>query len=118
MKKIIYKIHGRDDWLKAKSAGVFTGAAVDIDDGYIHFSLADQVIETANKYFHGQEGLLLIAIDADQLDSDLLKYEASRGGALFPHLYGPLDTSSSIKEWSLALNPDGSHQFPPLEDRL
>jgi len=89
------------------------GAPVDIADGFIHFSTATQVGETAAKHFAGERDLLLITIDAESL-GDRLKWEPSRGGALFPHLYGPLDLSTVAKVESLSLGPDGKHIFPPL----
>ncbi|BAT59008.1 hypothetical protein GJW-30_1_01536 [Variibacter gotjawalensis] len=85
----IYKIAPRALWEAAERAGAFTGAPVDVEDGYIHFSARDQVEETAAKHFAGQRDLLLIAVDADAL-GHALQWEPSRGGALFPHLYAPL----------------------------
>jgi uncharacterized protein (DUF952 family) len=111
---IIYKIAPRALWQAAEEAGVFTGAPVDIKDGYIHFSTAQQVCETAAKHFAGQDDLLLIAIDADVLGGQL-KYEPSRGWALFPHLYGDLPLSAVIWVKPLPLGADGTHQFPELE---
>ncbi|HEV7283714.1 MAG TPA: DUF952 domain-containing protein, partial [Kaistia sp.] len=90
---IIFKIAPDTLWSEAKDAGVFTGAPIDHADGYIHFSTAEQARETADKYFHGQTNLLLVAVDGEKL-GDKLKWEPSRGGALFPHLYGPLDFSA------------------------
>jgi len=81
----IYKIVAAPVWRTAETAGVFRGAAVDLADGYIHFSTAEQARETAAKHFTGQSDLLLVAVDAGRL-GDALKWEVSRGGALFPHL--------------------------------
>ncbi len=83
---IVYKIVATEEWAKAQAAGVFTGAAIDRADGFIHFSTAEQAPETAAKWFAGRGDLTLAAIDADALGDDL-RWEPSRGGALFPHLY-------------------------------
>ncbi len=110
---MIYKIAPRDLWAEAEKAGVFTGAPVDEADGFIHFSTAAQVRETARKHFAGQADLLLIHVDAAAL-GDALKYEASRGGALFPHLYAPLPLAAAARVEPLPLGPDGLHMFPEL----
>lgn len=111
--RFVYKICPGPLWHAAESAGVFTGAPVDILDGYIHFSTAAQAVETAAKHFAGQDNLLLIQIDSAKL-GDRLKWEPSRGGALFPHLYGDLDLSAVTKIDPLPVGPDGKHLFPPL----
>jgi uncharacterized protein (DUF952 family) len=110
---LVYKICSRALWAEAKREGVFRGAPVDRADGYIHFSAGDQVRETAAKHFAGANDLVLVAVDADKLGS-ALKWEPSRGGALFPHLYGELPLAAA--EWAkpLPLGPDGRHRFPPL----
>lgn len=110
----IYKIAPRTLWQAAEEAGVFTGAPVDINDGYIHFSTAAHVRETAAKHFAGQDDLLLIAINPESL-GDALKYEVARGGALFPHLYGDLPLSAVLWVRPLPLGPDGVHQFPEMD---
>lgn len=92
MTSFIYKIEQRDQWAAATAIGRYKGAPVDLADGFIHFSAADQVAGTLGKHFVGRTDLLLIQIDADTLGSDL-RWEPSRGGALFPHLYGDLDIS-------------------------
>jgi uncharacterized protein (DUF952 family) len=114
MTTTIYKIAPRALWQEAQAQGVFTGAPVDEADGFIHFSTAEQAPETAAKHFAGQDDLVLIAVDADALGG-ALKYEVSRGGALFPHLYGVL-TSAAVR-WvaPLPLGEDGRHQFPELD---
>ncbi len=91
------------------------GAPVDLADGFIHFSTAAQVAETAAKHFAGQRDLLLIAVAAEQL-GERLKWEPSRGGALFPHLYGPLELKAVTKADPLPIGPDGWHVFPLLHD--
>lgn len=113
--EIIYKIAPRDLWAQAKQAGSFTGAPVDIADGYIHFSTATQVRETADKHFASQQDLLLISVNASALGA-ALKFEVSRGGALFPHLYGELPLAAVVKVEPLSLGDDGLHIFPELED--
>ena len=115
-KTTIYKIAPRDLWAQAEEAGIFTGAPVDIADGYIHFSTYTQVHETAAKHFAGQTDLLLVSVDVTAL-GDALKYEASRGGALFPHLYAALPMSAVTKVEPLPLDKDGLHIFPELEDK-
>lgn len=114
MRQVIYKIAPEALWRDAEAAGTFTGAPVDIADGFIHFSTAEQVKDTAAKHFGGQPDLLLVAIDTGKL-GPALKYEVSRGGALFPHLYAPLDLNSVIWVKPLPLSDDGAHEFPELE---
>ncbi len=109
--KTIYKIATRQQWEEAEASGVFKGAPIDQADGYIHFSTADQARETAEKHFAGQEDLLLVAVNAGQLGGDL-KYEPSRGGALFPHLYGHLQLSAVEAVNPLACSPSGIFTFP------
>ncbi|MEP7031119.1 MAG: DUF952 domain-containing protein [Pseudolabrys sp.] len=110
----IYKILPAALWREAERAGKFRGSAVDIADGFIHFSTAAQAEETAAKHFAGQSDLVLASVDAEEL-GERLKWEPSRGGALFPHLYGDLELGAVTKVEPLTLSPDGSHKFPPLE---
>ncbi|MCV3205766.1 DUF952 domain-containing protein [Mesorhizobium sp. YC-39] len=114
MSQIIYKIVPEALWREAERNGSFTGAPIDLADGFIHFSTAGQARETAAKHFAGQNGLLLVAIDGARL-GEALRYEVSRGGALFPHLYGPLDLKAVVWVQPLTLGADGAHQFPALE---
>lgn len=107
----IYKIVAESLWRDALAEGVFRGAPVDRADGFIHFSTASQVAETAARHFAGQAGLLLVAVDEDAL-GDALVYEPSRGGALFPHLYGALDPAAIAWSHPLPLGADGLHAFP------
>lgn len=107
----IYKITPASLWDIASRAGLFEGAPVDLADGFIHFSTADQVAETAARHFTGLDGLLLIAVATGPL-GDALKWEPSRGGALFPHLYAPLPTSVVLWTRPLALGEDGRHILP------
>ncbi len=108
--RLVYKIAAADEWRAAERAGVFEGAAVDHADGFIHFSTADQARETAAKWFAGRDGLVLVAVDAAAL-GPALRFEPARGGALFPHLYGPLPTSAVVWSRPLRLGADGSHDF-------
>jgi uncharacterized protein (DUF952 family) len=110
MPEPIYKICPRALWEEAERAGRFDGAPVDLADGFIHFSTAAQVRETAAKHFSGEDDLVLVAIDADAL-GPALRYEKSRGGALFPHLYGSLPLSAVCAVSRLPLGTNG-HVFP------
>ncbi|MGG7517388.1 DUF952 domain-containing protein [Allorhizobium undicola] len=107
----IYKILSEALWQASLKQGYFSGAPVDLADGYIHFSTIAQLRETARKHFHGQSGLMLAEIDADRL-GDNLKYEPSRGGDLFPHLYGILPLDAVVWVKPLPVDADGAHQFP------
>jgi uncharacterized protein (DUF952 family) len=109
---LIYKVLSRERWSAAKAAGQFDGAEIDLADGYIHFSTKEQLVETVEKHFVGQANLVLVAVDSAVL-GDALKWEPSRGGALFPHLYQPLGMSAVVVAHDLPLDDDGRHQFPP-----
>lgn len=111
---LIFKIVGADEWREAEAAGVFAGAAVDRADGYIHFSTAVQAAETAAKWFSGRADLVLAAVDAAALGA-ALRWEPSRGGALFPHLYAPLPLSAVRWTRPLPLGADGRHIFGNLD---
>jgi uncharacterized protein (DUF952 family) len=111
---VVYKIVAADEWLKAEAAGVFAGAAVDRADGFIHFSTAEQAAETAARWFAGRDDLTLAAVDADALGEDL-RWEPSRGGALFPHLYAALPMTAVVWSRPLKLGSDGRHVFGSLE---
>lgn len=114
MDRIIYKIVPGELWRKAEDEGVFHGAAIDLQDGYIHFSTALQARETARLHFAGVEGLLLVAVIADAL-GDKLRFEPSRGGELFPHLYGDLLLDAVLWQKPMPVGPNGLHVFPELE---
>ena len=107
----IYKIMPAAEWEAAMTAGLYEGSAHDRRDGFIHFSSAGQVRETAAKHFAGQAGLVLLTVDPALLGS-ALKWEPSRGGALFPHLYAPLLASAVVDVQALPLGDDGLHRFP------
>ena len=109
----IYKILPAVLWQEAQRAGVFHGAAIDLTDGYIHFSTAEQAAETAAKHFSGQRDLVLLQVETDAL-GDALKWEPSRGDTLFPHLYAPLDLKHVKRADPLPLGGNGAHVFPDL----
>jgi uncharacterized protein (DUF952 family) len=107
---LIYKIFRRPEWDAFRAAGVTTGAPIDVADGYVHFSTAAQVAETAARHFGTESDLVLLALNPDML-GDALIWEPSRGGALFPHLYRPLRLTDVIWDKSLPLGAAG-HIFP------
>jgi uncharacterized protein (DUF952 family) len=107
----VYKIVSADLWRAAEDSGVFTGAGIDLSDGFIHLSTGAQTRRTAQLYFAGQDNLVLVAIDQASL-GDALKYEPSRDGDLFPHLYGPLPLTAVLSVRALPLGADGDHLFP------
>jgi len=107
---LIYKIFRRPEWDTFTAAGQTRGAPVDLADGYIHISTAAQVAETAARHFAGESDLVLVALDADALGDDL-RWEPSRGGALFPHLYRDLLLADVVWDKSLPLGAAG-HIFP------
>jgi uncharacterized protein (DUF952 family) len=111
--KTIYKIVPRELWQEARESGLFRGAPIDLKDGYIHFSTGAQAVETARLHFAGEADLLIVAVDAT-LFGAALKWEPSRGGDLFPHLYADLSLDAVIWEKPLALGEDGLHVFPDL----
>ena len=114
MTRMIYHMCRADEWAAAAETGTYRGSSQDLADGFIHFSTAVQIVESAKKHRAGQEGLLLVAVDADKL-GNRVKWEPSRGGDLFPHLYGPLDPAESASVRPLPLGADGNHVFPELE---
>jgi uncharacterized protein (DUF952 family) len=109
----IYKIATVTQWRAAEAAGVFEGAPVDLADGFIHFSTAAQVAGTLARHFAGQRALLLIAVDAGRL-GDALRWEPSRGGQLFPHLYAPLPVAAAIRVSEIPVGADGHHVLDGL----
>jgi uncharacterized protein (DUF952 family) len=109
----IYKLCPAALWQEAQQAGVFAGSSIDHADGYIHFSTAIQVTETAALYFRGETDLMLLAVDGSRL-GPALRYEASRGGMLFPHLYAALPLDAVLWARPLPVGADGLHHFPDL----
>jgi uncharacterized protein (DUF952 family) len=107
----IYKVCTGVEWNAAREAGTYDGSADDRRDGFIHFSTWAQLPGTLAKHFNGQDGLVLLAFDADALGA-ALKWEPSRSGALFPHLYGALDPETALGRWPLALGADGVATLP------
>ncbi len=113
MTATIYKICERAVWEEAQRRGMFEGAGADMRDGFIHFSTAAQVRETAAKHFASSSDLVLVAVDAQAI-AQALKWEPSRGGGLFPHLYGPLPLQAVLWSRSLYRDARGQHVFPEL----
>jgi uncharacterized protein (DUF952 family) len=111
MAEPIYKVMTEAAFEASWRQGHFDGSADDVRDGFIHFSAAHQLAGTLAKFFTGQEALMLLAVDPARLEPDL-KWEASRGGTLFPHLYAPLDLAAVLWAEPLALGPDGLHVLP------
>ena len=109
---IIYKIFRADEYADFLAKGRTKGAPIDLEDGYIHFSTGDQVAVTASKHFSGEDGLKVLGIDSDGLGDDL-KWEVSRGGALFPHLYRELQAEDVLFVHDLPFE-DGRHRFEGL----
>ena len=107
---LIYKIFKAPEWAALQAQGETLGAPIDLADGFVHFSTAEQVAETAARHFGGWQGLVLVAANADKM-KEALKWEVSRGGALFPHLYRPLKMTDVL--WSKPIPlVDGNHVFP------
>ncbi|MER7891482.1 DUF952 domain-containing protein [Micromonospora sp. NPDC094482] len=100
---MIYKLLPTTEWDDARAAGHLAGSAVDRQDGFIHLSGADQVVETARRHFAGATGLTLLTVDPDRL-GDRLRWEPSRGGQLFPHLYGPLPVAAVVAAAALPVD--------------
>ncbi|MEO8531117.1 MAG: DUF952 domain-containing protein [Deltaproteobacteria bacterium] len=108
---LIYKIFRAEEWADMQAKGETLGAPIDVTDGYVHFSTAETVHETCAKYFAGVEGLVLLACESDLMEP--LKWEVSRGGALFPHLYRELRIDDVVWSRALPFGPE-SHIFPDL----
>ncbi|MEK9684751.1 MAG: DUF952 domain-containing protein [Rhodospirillaceae bacterium] len=107
----IYHMSTKEEWEIALATGVYHGSSQDREDGFIHFSTKDQIVDSAAKHRAGQTGIILIAADASMFN-DGLKWETSRNGELFPHLYTDLDLDKVIAIYPLPLGPDGKHIFP------
>jgi uncharacterized protein (DUF952 family) len=112
MNNVIYKIAPEPLWREAVEQGAFTGSPADLKDGFIHFSTAAQVRATAAKHFAGAQDLVLVAIATNDLD---LRWEPSRGGDLFPHLYEPLPLTAVRWVKPLPVDASGAHAFPELD---
>jgi uncharacterized protein (DUF952 family) len=110
---LVYKILPRADWEAAQARGRYDGSPLDLSDGFIHFSSGAQAQDTAARHFAGQSGLVVLAVDAEALGA-ALQWEPSRGGQLFPHLYGPLDPAQVIAVTDAPLGPDGAPQLGDL----
>ena len=109
---MIYKLLRAPEWEAAKDAASFAGSPLDLKDGFIHFSTLAQAADTAARHFAGEAGLVLAEVDPARLDAPL-RWDPSRGGALFPHLYGPLPLRAVVRVWPLTLDGAGRHAFPP-----
>ena len=109
--RFIYKVCDSGLWEDAKQAGKFIGAEIDLQDGYIHFSTASQLLDTLARHFAGRDGLVLLKIEISQLD---IIWETARNGDLFPHLYDHLPLHSVVAEHLLNLSADGDHVVPKV----
>lgn len=110
----IYHMCRWDEWREAGVHGAYAGSSQDAADGFIHFSTAEQVRASAAKHRAGQAGLVLLCVDSGKLGG-VLRWEPSRGGQLFPHLYGVLPLAAVVATHDLPLGPDGGHLFPRLD---
>lgn len=108
---VAYKVLTGEEFASLQEKAQFAGAPVDLEDGYIHMSSAEQVTETVDKHFAGQDGLHVAAIDLAGL-GDAVKWEPSRGGALFPHLYAPLPLAAVLAHGPLQRDDDGKVRLP------
>jgi uncharacterized protein (DUF952 family) len=110
MSGVAYKLVDRSEWIAALAAGAYAGSAVDRSDGYIHMSTAAQLAETARRHYAGQRELVLVEVDLAPLGA-ALKWEPSRGGDLFPHLFAPLPASADAPQRGLSVDTDGVMHF-------
>ena len=109
MENKIYKICSKNEWIDAKKLGIFKGYGIDVQDGFIHFSSKKQVKETARLHFDKKVNLVLLEIDSNLLN---IKWEKSRNGELFPHLYDNLPINSILEVYDLKLDTNNNHVFP------
>lgn len=109
--RTIYRLLDAHTWVEAQKIGAFHGTEHDLRDGFIHFSTAAQVAETAARHYTGRSNLVLLWVDTFLL-GDALRWEPSRGGALFPHLYASLSLSAVTRAEPVPLSAEGRHQFP------
>src|SRR4051794_33063846 len=115
MSEVIYHMCPAEAWAAALTAGSYDGTQDDRRDGFIHFSTAGQIRQSARRHRAGQEGLVLVAVETGRLGARL-RWEPSRGGDRFPHLYGPLFPDEASEIVRLPFGPDGEHVFPTLRD--
>lgn len=106
----LYKVASSEDWQQVLSDGTFRGFGIDLEDGFIHLSTGDQIKETVRRYFAGRADLMLIVIDGGGL-GQTLRWEPSRGGDLFPHVYGTIPMSAVQQAEPLPLGENGEHCF-------
>jgi uncharacterized protein (DUF952 family) len=116
-RRLIYHMCRRAEWAAAGAAGLYRGSSQDAADGFIHFSTAEQIRESARKHRAGQDDLVLVTVDAARVGG-ALKWEPSSGGALFPHLYGALPLEAVLCVDPIQLGPGGVHVFPGLVEDL
>ena len=105
-----FKIVDAHDWAAAETTGAYDGSAVDLADGYIHLSTGEQLAETVRKHYANRQNLLLLTVDLTALGETVI-WEPSRGGALFPHIYGPLPVSAVMATKAFVVGPDGDAVF-------
>jgi len=110
--RFVYKICTKSEWQEVKSKSQFTGSKKDLEDGYIHFSGDDQVVGTLKKFYQNQKNLILLKVETIKLDH--LVWEQASDGAMFPHLYSPLDISNVVDEFDIVLSNDGTHILPSI----
>lgn len=110
MTDVAYKVVDRDEWDAAVAAGAYAGSEVDRADGYIHMSTRAQLPETARKHYADRRDLVLVTVELSGL-GEALKWEASRGGDLFPHLYAALPATTAVTARSLSVDADGTPRF-------
>ena len=108
---MVYKICTENEWRQLLESGVFFGSPDDLRDGFIHLSGPGQVARTSAKFFAGRADLILLTVNPDRLGG-ALRWEASGGGTLFPHLYAPLPLEAVVASEPLRLGPDGRHILP------
>ena len=108
--KFVYKICTKFEWQEVKNKGQFIGSKKDLEDGYIHFSVEDQVERTLKKFYSDQKDLILLKVETLKLDH--LLWEQASDGNMFPHLYSSLDISNVVDEFEIILSDDGSHLLP------
>ena len=113
---MIYKILRPHEWQQANGQSHFDGSPVDLADGFIHFSTGAQVKTTAARHFTDSDSVHVLAVSVAALPGALLKWEASRGGALFPHLYAPLPMTAVAAHWLVTRAASGDHDFSAIED--